>query len=116
MISGISYLPYCSLFNGKFKEKIRNEFGRQCFICGKSEDQNDRRLDVHHVNYDKNCLCDDSECYFVPLCNTCHLKTNANRWFWEKLLTDCCEDLEMKKYFNDENENLIKIEGKFIII
>ena len=97
---GISFLPYCEKFNGEFKEKVREKFNRECFICGLSEEQNGRKLCVHHVNYNKNCLCDDSKCYFIPLCISCHCKTNYNREFWEKLLTDCCEDPQMKEYFS----------------
>ena len=99
---GISFEPYCLKFNNRFKEKIRNQFGRQCFICGMSEEQNNRKLCVHHVNYNKDCLCNDIKCYFVPLCNTCHIRTNSNRQFWEKLLTDCCEDDYMMIYFDDD--------------
>lgn len=94
---GISYLPYCYKFNNRFKEKIRDKFNRKCFICGRAEKENGRKLNVHHVNYNKDCLCDDSKCYFVPLCNACHARTNQNREFWEMFLTKCCEELEKKK-------------------
>lgn len=50
--------------------------------------QNKRKLSVHHVNYDKNCLCDDNECEFVPLCISCHTKTNHNREFYEKMILE----------------------------
>ena len=73
---------YCSLFNNEFKEKIRNKFHNKCFICGKEQDQ---KLDVHHVNYNKNCLCGQS-CEFVPLCRSCHMKTNGSRQYWENLI------------------------------
>ena len=96
---GISFEPYCSLFNEKFKEKIRNQFGRQCFICGSSEELNGRKLPIHHINYNKNCLCDDTKCYFIPLCSSCHSRTNFNRVFWDKLLTACCKDSLMLEYF-----------------
>lgn len=55
------------------------EFNDECDICGKSESENGRRLDVHHVNYDKNCLCNEIKCEFVPLCMSCHGKTNGKR-------------------------------------
>ena len=104
---GISYLPYCLKFNEEFKEKIRSKFNNECFICGKSERKNGKKLSVHHVSYNKDCLCDGSKCYFVPLCISCHLKTNFNRKFWEKLLTDCCEDEYMMMYFDGNFENNI---------
>ena len=86
---GISFEPYCVKFNYKFKESVRDKFDRKCFLCGKSEDLNGRKLDVHHVNYDKECLCNEVECEFVPLCIHCHLKTsNGDREYYEKLLLE----------------------------
>lgn len=84
---GISFLPYCPRFDEKFKEKIRNCFGRVCFVCGKTEVSNKRNLSVHHTTYDKDAMCGDSESDFVPLCDRCHTITNFNRQFWEKLFT-----------------------------
>lgn len=97
---GISYEPYCPLFNERFKEEIREKYNRQCFICGLLEELNGNKLSIHHLNYNKNCLCDDSKCYFVPLCNSCHIRTNYNREFWEKLLTNCYKDPVMSEYFS----------------
>lgn len=85
---GISYLPYCKKFNHKFKESIREKHGRTCFLCPITEEENGRRLSVHHVNYHKDCLCDDILCEFVPLCSTCHGKTGTNRKYWETLIMD----------------------------
>lgn len=83
---GISSGKYCSLFNNKFKEIIRNSYNRRCFLCGKSEEgNNNRKHDVHHVNYNKVCLC-RIYCEFVPLCRSCHMKTNGKRNYWEDLI------------------------------
>ena len=109
---GISFLPYCTKFNKKFKDKIRNEFNRECFICGITEKISERKLSIHHVNYNKDCLCNDLKCYFIPLCCSCHARTSFNRVFWEKLLTTCCEDPYMMEYFNNKYEKPIKIESE----
>lgn len=82
---GLSFGKYCSLFNNKFKTQIRNGYNNRCFLCGKSKDENRRELDVHHVNYDKNCICGNL-CEFVPLCHPCHSTTNGNRKYWEDLI------------------------------
>ena len=86
---GISFEPYCEKFNDEFKEYIREKFGRICFLCGKTEDENGQRLSVHHVNYNKDCGCDgDLTCQFVPLCMSCNTKVNNNREMWiEKIMS-----------------------------
>jgi transposase len=73
--------PYCVKWNEKLREKIRNKFDRKCFICGKTEEENGAKLSVHHTNSGKMCMCDYA-CELVPLCKTCHGKTNSNRFAW----------------------------------
>lgn len=82
---GVSFGKYCSLFNKSFKKIVRDNYNNRCFLCGKTKEENGVNLDVHHVNYDKNCLC-GSLCEFVPLCKKCHRKTNFNRKYWEDLI------------------------------
>lgn len=93
---GISFEPYCSKFSNAFKESIREMFGRVCFLCPTTEKENGKKLCVHHVNYNKDCLCDDSECEFVPLCLKCHSKTNFNRDYWENLIMEKLEAIPWK--------------------
>jgi hypothetical protein len=91
---GISFEPYCVKFNEAFKEYIRAKFGYKCFLCPTTQAENGRKLCVHHVNYNKQCGCDgDDTCNFVPLCMSCHTKTNGNRDYWRKLITDKLHDL-----------------------
>jgi len=86
--NGSSFEPYCPKFNDDFKEYVREKFDRECFLCGKTEKGNGKRLCVHHVNYNKNCGCEeDVSCQFVPLCLSCHAKTNHNREYWEGLIS-----------------------------
>jgi hypothetical protein len=84
---GISYGAYCYKFNEKFKEKIRWQYNRNCFLCSMDEEENGRRLSVHHVNHNKDCLCNGS-CEFVPLCNKCHAITSGKyvKKYWEDLI------------------------------
>lgn len=95
---GISFEPYCHKFNERFKESVRKKFNRTCFLCPTTEqDQMDAmrlrgkrpyKLAVHHIDYNKDCLCDDADCEFVPLCIRCHAKTNNNREYWEKTIME----------------------------
>jgi len=85
----VSFEPYTSDFNKRFKEAIRERDNHCCVVCNKPQEELKRLLDVHHIDYDKlnsfpqNC---------VSLCRNCHLKTNANRkaWtvFFQKLLKE----------------------------
>lgn len=89
---------YCYLFNYEFKEKIRDRFGRKCFLCGKTEEDNGVRLSVHHTNFDKRCLCNDIDCRFVPLCMSCHGKTNGDKSYWTSVIM-CKLYLEISAQF-----------------
>lgn len=83
---GISFAPYCQKFNNEFKERVRAFFGYQCAECGAP--QNGAKLQVHHVNFNKQSCCDSSMPLFVPLCPSCHSRTNHNRFFWEHWFTE----------------------------
>ena len=80
---GLSFEPYCPKFNKDFKERVRILFDRKCFECGKTEEENGKKLDVHHVNYDKMVCCNDVEPLFVALCRCHNSKANGNREWWE---------------------------------
>lgn len=63
-------------FNNIIKESIRIRDHRQCQICGKSEKNYYRKLDIHHIDYNKNNLDPEN---LISLCDSCHTKTNYNR-------------------------------------
>ena len=95
---GLSYKPYCPKFNEEFKDRVRAFFGYQCQMpgCNHVWQPGEKKLAVHHVNFNRKSCCDPSAPrLFVPLCpGSCHMKTNHNRPRWEKLFTD----LIMTKY------------------
>lgn len=84
--NGSSFGPYCPKFTNRLKERIRERHGRKCFICGLSERDAGKKSDIHHVDYNKNTLCNGKEWGLIPLCRTCHLRTNHRRWYWFGLL------------------------------
>lgn len=95
---GTSFEPYCPKFNKAKREEIREKFGRKCINCGKPESENMtkdgkfQRLAVHHIYYDKKEGCNESELHLVPLCITCHLKTNTKREYWIECLIKKIEE------------------------
>ena len=87
---------YCELWCEELREYIRDKYNRVCYICGKTEEENlvkwDEKLSVHHVDYNKDCGCDDTECILVPLCKKCHGKTTfGDREMWENLIIKMLE-------------------------
>ena len=70
---------YPTEFNEKLKSFIRNRDNNICQMCGRLEFDNNRKLDVHHIDYNKqNC----KESNLISLCNYCHNKTNFDREYW----------------------------------
>lgn len=85
---GISFEPYCTKFNDEFKDRVRSFWDNKCGLCGKTQKDNEIKLSVHHVNYDKMVCCNNTPPLFIPLCKVCHGKTNHNRGYWEHVLTE----------------------------
>jgi hypothetical protein len=81
---GLSFKKYCFKFNNNFKKHIREKFNFRCYLCGSLE--NGRKHCIHHIDYNRNSICNGHEWAFVPLCISCHAETNYNRWYWFNLL------------------------------
>jgi hypothetical protein len=88
---GISFEPYCPKFNQEFKKRVRHFFGNTCVMCGKTEEELNERLCVHHVNYDKMVCCNGTKPLFVSLCRKCHTSTNHNRDYWHGVFINIIE-------------------------
>jgi len=102
---GISFEPYCIKFNDEFKNRVRAFFGYVCVECGKTQNENGKKLPVHHVNFRKDSCCNpDAPRLFVPLCNHCHSKTNHNRIFWEYWFTEMIKRVYGGKCFFTKEE------------
>jgi len=69
---GVSYLPYCHLFNEMKKEEVRNKANRVCQLCGRPEILNGERLSVHHVDGNKMQGCNGRKWVLVAVCRKCH--------------------------------------------
>ena len=83
---GTLYLEYPREFNASLKAEIRDRDNHICQgkDCGVPEIECYRKLDVHHIDYNKK---NNSEVNFVSLCSKCHLKANTNRKYWEEYFT-----------------------------
>jgi hypothetical protein len=91
---GASFGKYCFRFNKHVRDKVREDFNRKCFLCGKAEEENGRKLSVHHCDYNKSQGCGKAW-VLIPLCMACHAHTTVEkRWFWFNLLISywLCDD------------------------
>ena len=78
---GMSFEPYTLSFNQQLKDRIRVRDNFTCQECGVPELECFRRLDVHHIDYDKkNCKEDN----LISLCNKCNIRANYNKEYWTK--------------------------------
>jgi 5-methylcytosine-specific restriction endonuclease McrA len=82
---GISFNPYPLGWNKTYKEQIRYKYGYKCQLCGIPEAECSTKLDVHHIDYDKNNI---SETNLIALCKKCHGKTNFKRVYWVKFFKE----------------------------
>lgn len=106
-IDGRSFLPYCEKFNDKFKEEIRKRDNYTCQLCGKTQEENGRKLDVHHIHHDKqNCYPD-----CIALCRKCNVGTveiKETMKYYEDLLMNNLNNRSLllwKVKYLDSNKN-----------
>lgn len=93
----ISRDPYSQNWNNRFKTLIRKRDNQVCMNCGKHREQLKEALHVHHVNYDKE-LTIPQNC--LSLCINCHMLTQKNREYWQKLFQEKLTKLYDYKYEN----------------
>lgn len=81
---GISNYPYPDGWRDTLKESIRQRDNYICQICGIHQDElkgRTKKLDIHHIDYDKDNLNPNN---LISLCRSCHVQTNSNRDYWIK--------------------------------
>lgn len=81
-LGGKSFEPYTIDWTKTLRQSIRERDQFTCQLC--KENQQDRALSIHHIDYNKtNCNPDN----LISLCVPCHAKTNFNRNKWKKMFT-----------------------------
>lgn len=78
---GISKLPYPFDFNEELKKLIRKRDNYTCQLCGRTQEEEGRKLDVHHIDYIKENLNPNN---LTSLCRSCNAKVNTIRECWTK--------------------------------
>lgn len=82
---GKSFEPYTTDWTDDLRESIRKRDEYICQMCGVHQEELNRKLDVHHINYIKEDCNPDN---LKTLCNNCHRKTNHHREYWINYFTE----------------------------
>jgi hypothetical protein len=100
---GISFEPYCVLWNADLRRRIRAFFDNTCITCGKSTTENKKQLCCHHVEYNKKACCDGLPTHFAALCERCHGRTNRDRQRWESMIHRIIDEIYVgRSYFTKD--------------
>lgn len=78
---GTGNFPYAFEFNEEFKTLIRERDDNTCQLCDRTQEEEHRKLSVHHIYYDRENSNMDPE-RFITLCNICNNKVNSDRENW----------------------------------
>ena len=85
---GKSFEEYGKDWTDDLKESIRKRDNYICQLCGIHQSELGgfyKKLDTHHIDYDKKNL---NPTNLISLCRNCHLKTNYHREYWIKYFTN----------------------------
>ena len=85
---GASLEDYAPGFNSKLKRQIRERDEFRCQLCGIHENQMDRKLDIHHIDYDKSNHRPDN---LASTCRGCNSRVNTNESVWFSYFTALAE-------------------------
>ena len=80
-VDGRSREPYGQEFNEKLKERVRARDFHQCQECLAFQKDLGRKLDVHHIDYNKK---HNDPSNLISLCKGCNAKANFSREDWIK--------------------------------
>jgi hypothetical protein len=77
--NGLGYIRYPSEFNNILREQVRKRDNYICQKCNKKQKNHYRKLDVHHIDYNKfNCKINN----LITLCSDCNCNVNKNKDYW----------------------------------
>lgn len=72
--------PYCPKFNEACRESNRVKYDRRCFLSDMTEDENGKKLSVHHIDMNKQQGCDGYTWKLVPLSVKWHNRVHTSLW------------------------------------
>jgi len=92
---GLTYIDYPQEFNESLKEQIRDRDNRVCQMCLMTETENGKKLQVHHIDWNKQ---NSDPLNLISLCTKCHgkihTKENTTREHFSKIAISNSEGCE----------------------
>lgn len=85
---------YPKEFDDRLKTEIRSRDGFKCQLCGTPEIECSRKLDAHHIDYDRENMREDN---LIALCRRCNFKVNYNREYWKQYFQKLIKLKEVNK-------------------
>jgi hypothetical protein len=76
---GKSFEPYGLEFNNKLREQIRERDQYRCQQCFRHQNELNRKLHVHHIDFNKR---NNNPENLISLCTNCHSQTQFKRDEW----------------------------------
>ena len=97
-------------WTNKLRNEIRKRDNYTCQECGKIQNELKRKLEVHHIDYNKkNC----SIFNLITLCRSCHSKTQGNTKHWTNYFK---MKIFLKEFFNPKNIKVFNENRKLIVM
>ena len=72
-------------FTNKLKDEIRERDNCSCQVCGKTQEDLDYKLDVHHIDYNRKNSTPEN---LVAVCRSCHTKIDFDTQKWLKYFSE----------------------------
>jgi len=71
-------IEYCYKYNPECKQSCHEKWFYTCVLCGHIRKDGFGQHATHHIDYNKQSGCDESQLRIIELCGSCHGKTNGS--------------------------------------
>jgi len=71
-------IEYCYKYNPECKQSCHEKWFYTCVLCGHIRKDGFRQHATHHIDYNKQSGCDETQLRIIELCQSCHAKTNGS--------------------------------------
>jgi len=110
---GISFESY-PLEYKRIRGSIRKRDNYICQLCGKKQERNNNeRLSIHHIDYDK---MKNNPKNLISLCRSCNTEVNNDREVWVRIFQKRIKNIYMGKIEESENDFLSSLLLRLLLL